>query len=401
VALKRGDFLVVSGESRLLAAQTYLSLHVRNAAGQELPTTLDIRRKDPTYTFTAPDDGDYLIQLHDITGNMGNVDEGSYYRLAVTTGPWIDYATPPSVPRGISTRVTLHGWNLAGQKGLGVAAVDVNPPGDAQRVLVTSGGAPNSVWLPIAPQPLTAEKEPNPPNTPQPITLPALIDGSFGERGDVDAFQFTAKAKELISVDVAAREWDSWSDPVLQIRDSAGKTLVNVDDPDRGRDPRVVWTAPADGAYTLVLRDLAGGSRGGPESFYQVRIGAAEPELRLTAAEPTVTIKPGAKADFSLTLFQSYQPGEVAVSVEGLPKGVTAEPVKVAAFAKREGNSTVKLTFVAAADAVPGGTPIRIVAKAAGDHPLQAAALWQRTGDGGTSLGTGFTDQLLALVPAP
>lgn len=400
VTLKKGECLVLAGESRRLAANTYLSLYVRNAAGRSLPTTYDIRRMDPTYTFTAPEDGEYLLELSDITGNMGNVDEGSYYRVTLTTGPWLDFAVPPSVPRGRATPVTLYGWTLGGKTGPSTLGVEVTPPADAPQVLVSGGGAPNSVRLTPTAEIPVPEKEPNG-AAPQAVTLPALVDGAFGERGDVDAFQFTAKARERLTFDVTAREWDSWADPTLQVRDSAGKVLVSLDDADRSRDPRLVWTAPADGVYTAVLRDLAGGSRGGPASFYQVRIAPTEPDLRLTAAEPHVVVKPGGKADLTLTLFQSYQPGEVTVSVEGLPRGVTVEPAKVAVLPAREGTTQVKLTFTAGADATPAGTPVRIVARAAGEKALMAAARWQRTGDGGAPLGTGSTEQLVVLVSAP
>lgn len=398
VTLKQGECLVMSAEHRRLAANTYLALYVRDSSGRSLPTTYDIRRMDPTFTFTAPAEGEYLLQLSDITGNMGNVDEGSYYRVTLTTGPWLDYATPPAVPRGQTTPVTLHGWNLGGKAGPGTAAVQVTAPADRESMLVSGGGAPNSLRLAVTAERPSSEVEPNGPAAPQAVTLPALVQGGFGERGDVDAFRFSARARDRITLDVTAREWDSWADPTLEVRDASGKVLASVDDADRSRDPRLVWTAPADGTYTVVVRDLAGGSRGGPASFYQLRIAPSQPELRLTAAEPHVVVKPGAKAELSLTLFQSYQPSEVTLAVEGLPKGVSVEPVKVAAMPTRERSSQVKLSFAAAKDAPPGGAPIRIVARAGA---IERAAGWQRTGDGGAPLGSGVTEQLVVLVSTP
>lgn len=401
LTLKKGDFLVISGESRMLAANTYLGFYLRDPAGRSLSTSLDVRRMDPVCTFQAPEDGEYLLQLYDVTGNMGSVDAGSYYRLFLTTGPWLDYALPPSAARGAGTRVTLHGWNLGGKAGPGTATVDFSAPAEGEKAWLAGAGAPNAVSVALTDGPVAAEAEPNTAAAPQVLTLPVAVSGAFQERGDVDAFQFTAKAKDRLLIDVTAREWSSFADPTLSLRDAAGKTIQNVDDADRTRDPRLVWTVPADGTYTVVLRDVAGSSRGGPSSFYQLRIAPAEPQLSATVEEPTVTVKPGAKAELTVRVTQSYQPGEVTVRVEGLPAGVTAEPVKTPGLPTREGSAQVKLSFTAPAGAAPTSAPIRIIAETGGEKPLRSAATWQRTGDGGTPLGSGSTTVLLVLVPAP
>lgn len=402
LTLKKGDFLVVSTEARALAAGTFPAFHLRDSAGRALPNTLDVRKMDPVCTFLAPEDGKYLLQLHDVTGNMGSVDDGSAYRISLTTGPWIDYALPPTVQRGASHRVRFFGWNLGGKPGPGVADAEVTVPQDAgDTFLATPAGAANHARLAVTTETAADEKEPNDLPAPQVLTLPARVNGAFEKRADTDAFQFTAKAKDRLLIDVTAREWSSFADPVLTLRDSSGKTIQNVDDSDRTRDPRMVWTVPANGIYTVVLRDLAGSSRGGPSSFYQLRILPSEPQLSLTTEEPTATLKPGGKVELTVRVTQSYQPGEVTVQVEGLPKGVTVEPLKTPAMPTRDGSAQVKLVFNAAADAPLGSAPIRIVARTAGEKPLSATATWQRTGDGGTPLGSGSTPLLLVHVAAP
>jgi hypothetical protein len=276
-------------------------------------------------------------------------------------------------------------------------------PADAgAAVSLSAGGAPNRLTLPIAAGPLAEEAEPNDaPGAAQEVPLPLALQGAFEKRGDVDAFRFTLRAKETVRIEVEARERDSLADPRFKLLDAAGKTLLEVDDADRSRDPAAVWTAPADGSYTLVVQDLAGGSRGGPGSYYRVSIGPAEPQLSLAAAQPTLLVKPGAKAEWSFTLFQSYQPEEVTLTVEGLPPGVTAEPVKVAALPRRNGSTPVKVVLTAAPDAKPGFAPVRVIATTGGATPRTAPAAWMLTGDGGVSLGVPGTSRLLALVPAP
>jgi hypothetical protein len=203
----------------------------------------------------------------------------------------------------------------------------------------------------------------------------------------------------VYGIDVDAGDSDSLADPQLRLLDRAGWGLLTIVDSERCRDPREVWTAPADGSYTLVLRDLAGGSRGGPSAYYRLSLTPVQPELRLVAKEPTEVVKPGASADLELTVYQSWQPEEVTVRVEGLPAGVTAEPVKVPAAAKRRNTNQVKLVLKAAADAMPGSGIVRVIATTPGG--LSTEATWMLTGDGGVSLGTGASSKLVVLVPVP
>ena len=204
----------------------------------------------------------------------------------------------------------------------------------------------------------------------------------------------------MLLFEVEARELDSFADPVLTLEDAEGKLIDRVDDQNSSRDPRLVWKAPADGHYLLTLRDVAGGSRGGPEFFYRLSAQRVRSWLQLSAAEPTVVLKPGATAELAVTVRQSYQPGEIRITAENLPAGVTVTPLVVPASPDRDGSSQVRLRFAASASASPGFAPLRIVASRAGVQET-ATASWMITGDGGWGFGTGRTTQLVLLVPAP
>lgn len=177
--------------------------------------------------------------------------------------------------------------------------------------------------------------------------------------------------------------------------------LDSADDAPTSRDPRLLWTAPADGSYRLTVRDLAGAGRGGPQFYYRLSVAPLEPELRLTAAQPTALVRPGAKVELTVSVFQAFQPGAVTVRVEGLPKGVTAEPVSVKPSPDRAQTMQAKLVLTAAADAAPGFAPVRVIAAAGGASPLEAEARWMMTGDGGWGYGTGSTGMLVVLVTPP
>ena len=403
VSLKKGDFLVAASESRRLAGPVYLALYVRDPQGHSIPVDVDNRKIDPVFTCAIPADGDYFIELCDVTSNMGTIDESCQYRVHLTTGPWLDYASPPSATRGTTAHLSLHGYNLEGKTGPGVLTLDQAIPANAgERFSFSASGAPNSLELLTTSQAEGAEAEPNDtPDHAQELQLPAAIHGDFGRRGDVDRFRFTAKAKETLLIDVDARELGSLADPQFVLLDAAGKMVLSVDDAEGSRDPKAVWTVPADGTYTVVLRDLAGASRGGPSSYYRLSIGAAKPEISLLAKEPALVLKPGAKAEWNVVVYQAFQPQPLTLRVEGLPSGVTAEPAKVNPHPATYTNQTqVKITLTAAAGAAPGSTPVRIVAVGADGAPV-AEAVWMLTGDGNQPLGSGSTHQLLVLVPTP
>jgi len=400
LALKKDDCLVLGNESRLIAAPTNLGVYVRDLTGHTVPVTLDYRKRDPLYWCTIPADGEYQLQLFEITNNMGDVGEQTLYRVTVTTGPWLGYVTPAGGPRGATTHVTAYGWNLGGKPGPGTLSTDVAVPGDAGTGLpITVGGAPNSITFATSGSEELAEAEPNNrAEQAQPLPLPAVVNGVFGEPRDADWYRVTLKAKDVLVADIEARELDSYADVTLRVRDASGKELVSEDDLQNSRDPRVVWTAPADGAYTLELRDLAGNTRGGPSLFYRFHVAIAQSELRVIAREVAVSVKPGAKAEIPLTVYQSCLTGDITLRAEGLPAGITAETVTVKARPNRSEQTQTKLVLTAAADAKPGYALVRVLATSSG---LRAAATWALTGDGGWTYGTGTTDRLVVLIPAP
>lgn len=403
IALKKGDCLVAAGESKRTAGPVNLALYVRDSAGRRLGVETDVRKRDVLHTCTIPADGEYQLQLHEVTNNMGSVDEAYHYRLLLTTGPWLDYLVPAGGPRGQKVEVLAHGWNLGGKPGPGTQASAVEIPKDAPSPLLAGiSGAQNRVPFASGSLPEARETEPNDTTAnAQPLAYPITVNGGFGKRGDPDQFQLTVKKGETLRFEVDARELDSFADPVLSIRDASGRELTSVDDAESSRDPRTVWTSPADGTYMVQLRDLAGTGRGGPQFFYRLSIAPVEPELRLLARDATAIVKPGTKAELNVTVFQSYQPDEVTLTVEGLPPGVTAAPAKVEPRFRRSGNIQTKIALTATAGAKPGFGVVRIVATTQGKQPLRAVGRWAITGDGGWTYGTGATDHLVVLVPAP
>src|SRR5262249_12076851 len=65
---------------------------------------------DALADVTLPDNGDYLVRVTPFTYGQGN--QEFFYRLTISTAPWIDAAHPCVVEPGKTTKVTLYGRNL-------------------------------------------------------------------------------------------------------------------------------------------------------------------------------------------------------------------------------------------------------------------------------------------------
>jgi hypothetical protein len=117
------------------------------------------------------------------------------------------------------------------------------------------------------------ETEPNSePARAERITLPVVVNGQINGERDVDYFVFAAKAGDVVACDVLAARIGSPLDPVLELRDPAGRRLpgdvVRV-----GGDPVWAFRIPTDGDYSLQVSNLGVG--GGPEYVYRITFSTA------------------------------------------------------------------------------------------------------------------------------
>src|SRR5262249_45484849 len=79
---------------------------------------------DALADFTAAEEGDYHIRVFQFTHTFrqpipGGIPGGAsdhFYRLSVTTAPWIDSVFPRAIEPGKTVNVTVYGRNLPGGK---------------------------------------------------------------------------------------------------------------------------------------------------------------------------------------------------------------------------------------------------------------------------------------------
>jgi hypothetical protein len=145
-------------------------------------------------------------------------------------------------------------------------------------------------------------------------------------------------------------------DAMLEIEDAAGNSVASNDDGGGKGDPKLRWTAPADGTYVAVVRDLIG--TGGLEYVYRLEIKPPKPDFRATVSDHVFRMLPGKTAEMTVTVerIDGYK-GAITAMVDGLPAGVTATSATVPAK-----GGAVTLTLTAAEDAKPAGGPVRVLA---------------------------------------
>jgi hypothetical protein len=359
---------------------------------------------DSLLDVSLPDDGEYLVRVADFTYTAG--DPQHFYRLTISTAPWIDAVHPAVVEPGKPAQLTVYGRNLPGGTPDPTAVVDgrvleklkvtVDVPKDpaaAQRLafsgylgpaasvldgfeyrLRNSVGSSNPALLTFARAPVVVDNEANDtPETAQEITLPCEIAGRIEKLHDRDWYTFSAKAGQVFNLELFSDRLEAPTDMYFVLRNPATKAdIVEADDnPDtispkffaRTDDPAVYrFTVPADGKYQLLVSDRQADAIAGPRNVYRLRITPDQPDFRLVAMAldshrpDTCCARQGGSAAYTVFAWrQDGFAGDIQLSVEGLPKGVTCPPQTLGA-----GQRQASLVVTAAADAADWTGPVTV-----------------------------------------
>jgi hypothetical protein len=338
-------------------------LTLRSAAGVTLAASDNFFHGDPVIDYQFPQAGEYLLEIRDVR-YQGN--KYWTYSVEINPRPMITNVYPLGVARGQETQVELIGFRPPGD---GKAAV--SPPSDAPLgatwlTLQSGSEVTNPLPLYVTNLPLFAEAagENNTPETAQPVSLEAGINGRIEAAGDIDCFAFEAKKGDRYSFEVVARRQQSALDSHLRILNEKGAQLQLNDDSPQGRrlssDSRIeFWTAPADGKYVVEIRDLH--LRGGADFVYYLEATKSQPYFELYADTDKTSLSPGLSGVIYVrTVRKNGFAGEVQLGVEGLPPGVTADCGRILAGKPQDGC----IVLTAAADAAPVAANITITGTA-------------------------------------
>ncbi|HKI32720.1 MAG TPA: PPC domain-containing protein [Gemmataceae bacterium] len=384
-AAKKGQRVVVSCLASSIDSKLQAALEVYDKAGALLAANRNYHDGDALLDVTPADDGDLFVRINSFAYLQGTAEH--FYRLTVSTAPWIDAVFPPVVEPGKATKVTVYGRNLPDGKPDPDAVVDgrvletmtvtVNAPGDAaalQRLAYRGHVAPlagamdgfeyrvrnkagtsNPFLLTFAQAPVVTDNGDNDtPEKAQAVPVPCEIAGRIEKKRDRDWYSFTAKKGDVLSIELYGDRLGSPLDlyAVLKSTGPKGSTIVELDDSTeqvpnqfytRGDDPpRYQFKVPADGTYLLMVSSREADVEAGPRHLYRVRIAPEKPDFRVVLMPSSATtpdacvVRRGATQFF--TAFVTRLDGfndEITLTADGLPQGVTCPPQTIPAGQKQ------------------------------------------------------------------
>ena len=368
VEVKKDQRLSVEIEGARLGRTLFdPTVTVLSADGRVLAASDDtpLLGHDGFVSLLAPANGKYLIQVRDMT----YAGTGHFYRLHLGTFP-----RPAAVfPLGGQPGETLEAKFLGDPTGDFTQPITL--PTEKSRsarfglVADHHGLAPSPNWLRISP--LANAPSITPGNTlgkatALNTTAPLAFNGVLTTKGNAAFFRFTAKKDQNLDFQVYARRLGSPLDSVLTVFDAKGKSLGNNDDAAGNPDSAVRVKIPEDGDYTVKIADQL--ARGGPRFTYRVEIAEVAPTLTLSIPDTarydnetrkSIVVPRGNRFAVLLNLNRDTFNGDLAVTFDGLPAGITALADTVPGSL-----SAVPVVFDATADAPIAGTLLTPAAQA-------------------------------------
>ncbi len=376
----KGQRVIVSCLALSIDSRLQPELEVYDARGRLLGNSYRYQgnrhfaNSDSLVDCSLPDDGAYYVRVAQFTYTEG--DPQHFYRLTVSTAPWIDAVFPAAVEPGKSAKLTVYGRNLPGGQPDPTAIIDGRPlekldvtvdvpaPAEDPKLayrgylgpaasaldgfeyrIRNSTGVSNPYLLTYAKAPVVADNGANEtPETAQEVPLPCEIGGHVEKLHDRDWYAFTAKKGDVWNIEVISDRLEAPTDMYFILRNATAKQdIIEADDnPDtfslkffaRTDDPQVYrFTVPADGKYLLLVASRLADTTADPRHTYLVRITPDRPDFRLAVMPAdfhrpdACCVRQGGSESFSVFAWrQDGFQGNIELTVEGLPKGVTCPP---------------------------------------------------------------------------
>jgi hypothetical protein len=345
---KKGQRVVgeVYGERSLgMIGDSWLKgyLELRDGSGKVLAANEGYIHWDPLIDYTLPGDGDYTFAFRDL---MYRGAPTAVYRLVIGTVPRATALFPFGGRRGSTVDATFVGANLGAEPTRQIPIAADAPLGMRDERLQTPSGWTNSLPFSVGDLPELREQEPNDDaEHAMRVMPPVTINGRMDRDGDVDSFRFKTRKGERLILEVLSNRAESPMDPFLRLLDSDGNVVQENDD-DRDRDPRIDRTFDSADEYVVQVRDLD--NRGGESFVYRLTIAPPHPDFSVTATPDRLLIGAGGTVpvDLSVSRNDGFD-GDVRINLADLPPGLSATTALI-----RKGQEKGRLT-VSAADGLP------------------------------------------------
>ena len=246
---------------------------------------------------------EYVVSVRDI--DFGG-DRSYVYRLSVTPGPRVVGAIPAAGKHGETREVEFVVDSGVSKLESIKRPVTFPTKGDSFDYRLETPLGATSVRLLLGDQP----------------GITGVLDQPDAEGKHV----FTWKKGEIWSLAVEAKRIGSPLDVAIAVIAPDGKELAKNDDLPGTTDAGLDFTVPADGAYQIVVSDIAG-KTGSRAAIYRLGVRQATRDFVLQLATPRVSVPLGDKFNLNVQATRKGGfKGPIALTVKGLPAGVTVPP---------------------------------------------------------------------------
>jgi hypothetical protein len=314
-------------------------LRILDADGRELAFSDDAAGADSRLAWRSEKDGQYLIELRDITYRGG---ESFSYRLRVGDFPLVSAPYPMRAEQAKTTKVAI-----AGESSAGVETREVQLPGDSHGrafSLATRrpGGKSSSfVTLLSSDLPELLENEPNnQAKSASRIRHPCAINGRFSTKGDRDYYSIEGQKGERLLIRGETRLSGSPTDLFLRLEKPGGEKIAEAEDQsyDPGKDKNkgknyyfdegsLDYTFSENGTVILMVEDLT--RRGGPEHVYRVEVRPSRGRFSLELSDTLYHAPAGGDFKVKVHCRRNGYDGPIELEAAGLPPGTNAAKARI------------------------------------------------------------------------
>ena len=301
-------------QAQRLLSELDAVLTLMTPTGQLLASSSDVYGQDPAIDFMVPTDGQYVVEVHDLSYRGGQP-----YRLMLTNQPQVEMVFPAAAQAEVVSSFTALGRNLGSVGGSPGEWLEDGKPLDQLTFswkpdddLLTTGSyrfrdhpthhsvlptaatctltgqqisvpGVEAVWsfppVLVTSNPVTVESEDN--NTAdgaQQVSLPLTVAGRFDRSQDADWYQFTVDENGPFLFNVYGERLAGRADPYLVITDDQGNRINELDDfghringfDGHLRDPSQEVNLNGGKTYRVLVQDRY--QRGGPRYHYVLEV---------------------------------------------------------------------------------------------------------------------------------